>query len=509
MTTAKSSSTQLGVARESSWGVAPSSGYVQLPPNSANGLQGWEPQYVDVNRDVLSPYMTDEKGDHVGRSASPSLVSDLNKDYADIFFEGWTRSLAKVPGDEPTTAIYRPTAFADGGGSADSLTVAADGDLADDRLVIVRGAVNAANNGVFVTSGTSTTVAIKVATGTFVAETVSPTGSVTAELCGVQGASADITMNASGHLTSTLLDFTTLGLQVGHRIRIGGDLAAHQFATAAINGWATVALAPTANHITLKWWNFTPAADSGTGKTIRLHFGRLYRNVYDGHADYVEPSWHGELQVNGVGTAGVATYEYGQGLGIGSVSLSMPLKGKIEVTTSFVGKDLTDPVLAASRVAGPSTAFVPLATDLIDTSNDLIELRVLNAATEAELIASVLSCTLMIDHGVTPREQLASETATGLIYGKIRPRVSSMEVYYEDDAVPTAIRANTTCRFEAIMRNGQCGIAIDLPGVRLTGGKRTFADNQPVKMGLELPAHRDPLTNIVMLLNVLPYVPAT
>jgi hypothetical protein len=505
MTTAKAEATQLLVGRESALGTAPSSGWLQLEPNPS-GIQGFAPEYDDVQRDPLSTNATMEKGDHVGLRANPVLVHDLNLHLAHVFAEGWLRSATKVPGDEGV-AIYRPTAAADGGGSEDSFTVSSNGDLANNTLVVARGFVNSANNGLFVLSGTPTDTAMKVATGTLVAETVSPAGSATVEVCGVQGASGDITMNASGYLTSTTLDFTTLNLVVGHRIKIGGATSGLQFATAAINGWATVKTTPTANLIELKWHSFTPASDSGSSKTIQLFFGRCLRNVALDHADYLEPSWHFEKEDLGVGSGNAAVYTYAEGAVINTVSVALPLKAKVEVTTNFVGMDITDPVLNASRVSGPSSAYVPVGTELFDTSNDLFEMAVYNADDASTLVAEVNSATITFNHGVTPREQLATFGAAGMIFGKIVP-AASMEIYYERATVPTAIRNNTTCRFAAAMKNGQGAIRFDLPTVTLRGGAQTYAANSPVMMNLDLPAHRDPLTNVVALVNILPYVPA-
>jgi hypothetical protein len=497
MTTAKAEATQILVARESTLGTAPSSGWRQLQPNPG-GIQGWQPEYVDVNRDPLSTYATDEKGDHVGLNANPVIVHDLNKDLVDEFGEGWFRSTAKVPGDEPTTAIYRPTAVTSTG-----YTVAGDGDLANGLLVYARGFDTSGNNGLKVLAGTSTATEIKAAGLT--AET--PSGTCTVEVCGVQGGTADIVMTAGGDLTSTTLDFTTLGLVAGvSRIKIGGSTAGTKFATADYNGWATVDTIA-ASTLTLKWHTFTPGADAGTDKTIQLFFGRAYRNVAIDHADYLEPSWHGEKTDQGVGTANAAVYTYAEGMSINTVSIAMPIESKIEVTTSFVGTDVTDPVLAASRVSGPSSAYAPLATNLFDTSTDLVSCKVLDASDDSTLIAEVNSCTLTINHNVTPRKQLATFGAAGMIFGKNRPS-ASMEIYYERATVPTAIRDNTTCRFEAIMRNDQAGIVFDMPAVTLRGGAMTYSANAPVMVNLDLPAHRDPSTNIVMIMNVLPYVPS-
>lgn len=509
MTTAKSDAVGVLFARESTAGTAPATGWAQLQPNPG-GIQGWEPDFVDVNRNPLTKYATDEKGDHVGRNVNLTLVHDLNKDLADMFAEGFLRSTAKVPGNQGV-GIYRPTAAADGGASADSFTVAADGDLPDGVLIKTRGFATAANNGVFVLAGTSTATAMKIATGTLTAETVSPTGSATIEVCGVQGTSGDVQLDASGNLTSTTLDFTTLNLVDGHRIKIGDTAAGTRFGSDDLsNGWAIVDGTPTANLISLRSRSWTPGgADTAVGKTIRLFFGRCYKNYATDDALYLEPTWHGEKEDNGVGTSDAAVFTSAQGLTLNSVEIRMAVQSKIEASLAFVGMDILDPVLAASRISGPSSAYVPIATEMIDTSTDLIQCRVVQASDDTALIAEVNSCTLQIGHGASARTQLATDGAAGVDVGKIRPLISAMEVYYERSTVPAAIRANTTCRFEAIMRNDDCGLVFDLPTTVLRGGKATYAENKPVMLSMTLPAHRDAATNTVAVINVMPYAPST
>lgn len=510
MTTAKAEGTGFLVSREAEGarGIPLATGWFKLQPNPG-GIQGTTPDFVDVNRDPLSTFATDEKGDHVGLDAKITVIHDLNKDLIDRFGEGWTRSIPK----SAVTTIFYPTAAVDGGGGSDSFTVAAGGAaILDGMLFMVRGPANAANRGVFVANGTSTGIAVKVATATLVAEAFAVAGSVSLEQCGVQGIADDIKLDASGNLTSTTLDFTTLGLLDGHQIKIGDDAAGTRFSLVSdtYNGYATVSGAVTAHLITLKWHTWTPAAaDAGTGKTIRLFYGRLLRNVATDHAtDYIEPSWTGEKQDNGVGTANAAVFTVLKGMTINTVSIQMAVKSKIVVTHNFVGMDITSPTLVASRIAGPSAAYPALATEMFDTSNDLILCKVYSNDDQALLIAEVNSATLSIDHGVTPLDQLATFGAAGMNFGKIRPKVA-MEIQYARHTVPIAQRANTSCRWSAIMRNGQAGITFHIPGCRLTGGQMTYAGNLPVMMALEMPAHRDPTTNQVLVVNVMPYVPLT
>lgn len=468
---------------------------MKLEPNPS-GIQDFYPMYDDVRRNVLSPNMTVEKGDHVGLSGQPKIVHDLNKGLMDVFGPGFLRSVAKYPGN--SAGKYYPSAV-----TATGYTVPLGGALANNLLVFVRGAPTLANNGVKLLAGTS--IATEIKTTGLVAEAVT-LGNVELEVVGVQGGTTDIAMNASGHLTSVTTDFTTLNLVVGERIFIGGITAATQFATAALKGYATVAAVPTTNLLQLKWHSFTPAADAGTGKTIQLFIGACYRNVADGNADYIEePAWSMELRDTGVGTANGAVFSYARGAVIDNVSIAMAVKSKIECTLGFMARVVTDPVDVGSRITGPSTAYPLNTSELFDTTNDLYVHRIMDD-TNTLLVAEVNSCTLTINHGVKMREQLGTFGAAGMIFGKINP-AANMELYYERAAVPRAITANTTCRYEAIMKNAQGGISIDFPNVVLQGGGKTYAEDSPVMMAIAMPAHRDPTTNLVAVISVFAYLP--
>lgn len=512
MTTAKSQAVQLLLSRESTPGTAPTTLWRTLPVNPS-GLQGFAPKFIDVTRNVLSPNMTDEKGDHVGQDANFTLVVDLTKDYMDFFGPGLLRSVAKVPGDEPTTQIYYPTAAVDGGGTQDSFAVPADGDLLNGTIVRTRGFVNAANNGVFVLEGTSTTTAIKTPTATLVAETVSIAGSAEAEAAGFQFTTGDGQLDVSGDFITTTQDLTLLNLVDGQEIWFGGIAAGTRFATAAYNGRAFVNGIVTTNKIPLKWRSWTPAAaDNGATKTIQIFYGVLYRNVADGHADYIEePVWHFEKRDTGVGTANAAVFVYGERAAINSISIAMGVEKKIEVTTNFLASKITAPRLAATRKAGPSTATPPVATELFDTTagsggGDMPLHRIVTQDGVTEVVAAVNSCTLMIEHGAQGQKQLAGDGLTRINFGKIRPKLT-METFYDNFEVPLGIDANTSYRYEAVVKNASGAISFTLPGITLRGGEPTYGEDSPVMMGVEGVSHRDPISNVVMLVNIFAYLP--
>lgn len=496
MSTAKAQAAQVLIAREATPGTTPTTGWMKLEPNPS-GIQNFHPDNAYLARNVLSPYMTDEKGDIVGLTAAPTIVHDLNIGWLDILGPSLVRSQPKVPGNQGVQ-IYYPTAVTGTG-----FTVTADGDLPDGTLIQVEGCSTASNNGVKKLAGTSTTVLMKAAG--LMAESLTQ-GTVKAKVCGFEGAADDIELDANGDLISTTLDFTTLNLKDWHLIAFEGS-ANGGFGTFTGRQYAFVKGTVTAHKIPLRARSFAVGADDGSGKSIRLYFGTMFRNVADGDPDYIEPFYSAELRDTGVGIADAEVYSYANGLVASNFSIALGVQSKIEVTTAFMGFAIDAPLDAADRLSGPSTAYPLVASNIFNTSSELWVHRIVNASDDSLLVAECNSCTLTIAHNVKPRNQLATFGAAGMIFGKIRPAFEA-DTYFERAAVPRAISNNTSCRYEAIAQNGQGGVSFVIPGVVLTGGAKTYAEDSPVMMALGSAAHRDPASNVVMVVNVLPYIPA-
>lgn len=492
------------IAQEVTTSSAPSSGWSQLQPNPG-GIE-IDPELETVERDPLSVYASDEKGDVVGLKANVKLTHDLNMDWLRIHANAIARSAAKHPGGTGL-ALFRPTAVTDGGGSADGFTVAASGGLASGTLIYTQGFAETTNNGLFpVTSGSGGT-SIKVATGTLTAEASAPANAILA-VVGVRAGSGDITITAANHLASTTLDFTTLGLVKGMAIIVGGELTATRFATLPTSAPAVAYIksAPTANLIELEDHNWTVAgADSGTSKTIDLYFGMYFQNRALNDADYLEPTYHVELEDQDAATGNtVPVYTYGEGCALGMVEINAPLKNKIVVTSSYVGTDIPDPVLTASRVSGPSSAYAPLATAMFDTSNDLEEVKLYDSS--GALVSEVNSWKLTINHNVKPREIQGTLGAVDHIFGKIRPSLT-FEGYFTDYDQVKAARANRDLKWRAFVANHQGGFAMRMPYTALRQPKKAYAANEAVMISGAAPGFRDPTSNVVFQMTLFGYVP--
>jgi hypothetical protein len=463
------------VGPEATKGIPPSTGWVEIQPNDGT-LSEWGNKYTDVERNTYSKKLMVEPGDHVRKEVGFSIAHDLNKDFSDLALPSSFRCVVAHFGGTGLS-LFRPTAVVDGGAGDDSYTVAANGALAAGMLIYPRGFSNAANNGIKKTVA-STATAIKVPTGTLVAETTPP-ANVTLDVIGFEGSSGDIGISASGHLTSAGgVNFTTLGIAVGMWIYLPSQSEAtamgsanYAFATAALTGWARVT-AVSATQISLERHTFTVSADTGAGKTIRVFVSsRLYRNYQLGDSNYARPTLHAEKEM--VDESGAKFYEYGKGLAVNTLTIAAPMANKITATAAFIGMDATDPVASGSRIAGPANAYAPLATALLDTQNDLKFVRVKDTLGNA-LASGVDEWTLTIDNKVSPKESQATFGASGHKYGKFTYSVA-LKVYLDSIEQRKAVTANRQCYWDAIGKNDDYSIVFDMPNTRIRNLRETLA----------------------------------
>lgn len=502
MAKAKTEATSVRLGLEAAWGTAPGVGaWVQTGVNPG-GITDWYSKNTYVERDPLSPYASREKGDLVGRTVDPRLTHDLVKDWMDLHAGPVFRVVAKHAGNTGQST-YKPTAAVDGGAGADSYDVAANGALTAGLLVRVRGFANAANNGLFVVAAGSDADSINVPTGSLVAEAPAPANALL-EVAGVQGAGDDYELDAAGDLICTAGDFTTMGLSVGQGIIIGDTIANTAFASIGARQGAFIK-AIAAKKLTLEHRTWTPGgADDGNGKTIRVFFTRFWRNVPIAHADYREPSLHGELEELGPGTADAAIYTYAEGLAPNTFELSAPLEGKIVTTVSYVGKNIPDPVLVADRSAGAAAALAPLAIALIDTASDTKRVRLHDA--NGILAADINNFTLTFTNNITPLKKHGQIEAESLIYGKFDVNLA-MQAYFTNWDAAKALNDNRDLAWDAFHANHQTGYWWRLPYCALRGGARSYPANSVVTIDMGIPGFRDPNTNVVASMSEFAYVP--
>lgn len=493
----KAESAGLSVGIEPSLGTSPTSGWQTIQPN-AGGIKGSYLKIKTVKRQPLSKLRQDEAPQIVDADAMPVITQDLTKDIQDAFLSSWTLSNVKSTGGTGQ-AYFQPTAR-----TTTDYTVAANGALQAGTLVFARNFVNAANNGLFVVGSSSTGTAIKVASG--VAETVSGYNAIL-EVAGFQGTSGDITLDANGNLTSSAADFTTMGLLPGMRIFIGdGAGTAFSFATAAYRGSASI-VSVTAHLITLARRDWTvAAADTGTGKTIRLLWGRWARTVAFTDADYNDTSsLQFELSLLKL-NAGTDQYVYMRGNIVDQVKFSAPAQGLMTVETSFVGTTIDTPT--NTRATGASAAFNPLAVSGYNTVNNVFSIRLANKATEAVVSDDIDTWDLTYMNHTTGQKQQGTLGNKRTVVGRAEAEIGASVFLTQPDAI-AACQNNTPLALGIGVRNPDGGIFFDVPSCVCEDADEDFAANAPVKLALKLGAYRDPVLNITLGIMVWPYLPQT
>lgn len=505
----RSESVTLLSAIESTLGTQPTTGWRQQQPNP-DGLQDFYPKVKKVARAPLSKNRQNEKGDIVDLDAVPKFVHDLNKDFLDYFGAGIFVSLEKFNGGTGS-GRFAVTQATVGGAvaltavAAGAYTVASGGALPQGLLMYGRNFANAANNGLVVVGASSTGTSIVCATAVLEA---SPPTNAQLEVCGFQGVASDITIDASGNLNATALNFTTLGLQVGQWIWIGGGTAASPgafgFATAADRGFAKIT-AIAAGKLTLARRTQTFAADSGTGKTIQFFFGSYLRNVAIDNADYLETTYQFELALPGIDTAAATGYVYAQGCLPKSLELNAPLTDKIVATLTMSGLTFLDE--STSRATGASSFIPPIAEAAINTTTEEPRIRLANQVDESIVCQDISSWKLSFDNNAAPQKQQGTLGGIRQIVGKALANVDMEAFLVQPDALHR-IRDNNTVMWDACLRNNDGGCVLDIPSATVEDGTEKFPANGPVTIALKIMGFRDTTYNVTLGLTKFPFLPA-
>lgn len=499
----------LSAARETSLGVLPASPvWRRLEPNSINSFGS---TISKVARSPISQSRQRRKGIVTDLDSAVEVEMDLTLSAFRDYMEGFCFSLAVgapvfIPSAATVGAFTVPAVSA---GDAAKLIYGATAAAAV-SLLYARGWDTGVNNGLFTLAGAVAGAAVSITvTGGAVAETPAATDDVELAVAGVRGATGDFKIDASGDLTSTALDFTTLGLNVGQFIHLGGPDATNQFFETVNYGFARVALV-TANKITLERRANAFVLDNGTvdnalgaGLRIDILFGQWIRNVAVSHADYLEISTQFELESPNLGAAGATNYEYALGNYHDTANISVPLTDKATVTYGFIGTDTSEPT--ASRATNAENAQDPSESSAFGTASDIARL-VIHKVDETGITTDFKSLDITITNNVSPEKVLGVLGARYMNAGNFEADIDA-QVLFTDPAVPAAIRANTTLGLYFALRNNDGGMMCDYPSGTLEGGAREFPVNQTVTMNSTFAAFEDPALGYSFSASLFPVLP--
>lgn len=446
--------------------------------------------------DTIDPSNQFEAGSLVSVTADPKLRAGFTSELADVLLPAALRTQWTGP-RSLRTAATRPTSAT----SAHYVVPTMASSLPVNTLVYVSGCAIAANNGLKVVTGSPTTTTIPVSGLT--AETFTTAQNVTIEVCGFQFASGDLTITVSGStitLGTTTKDLTELGLVSGQSVMIGeSSAAAYSFATAASNGPARVASAPTTNAISLEMMHTTAVTDNGSGKTIRLMFGQTCRAVARTSSDYVEPYFQVETSVENLGAADAESYLYNEQCAINTLTAAFPSSALATLAADLIATDTTR---TDTRRTNASTPTLAKRTIPFNTTSD-ISGRVFISSGLTAATGVITAVNLVIENGVTRTYGHGALAAQAITAGKVRVRIE-LTCFLTESNLLDAARANTELRANWWIRNNECAYAFDVPSCRAKVTSGDWTKGGVVTVSTEIMANKDTTWSTSLIVSKVP-----
>ena len=481
----------LAYIRETTTGEIPATGIAEyLEPND---ITEYGAQISTTVRNPISKNRANKKGTITGLTSSMSFAQDTTASLLLAFLQGgiysywreqpWARgaNLQAVAGTGFT--VTTPMAVAPVKGS----------------IVYVRGFFNDVNNGLkIVKAGATTTTIPTTDDSTLVSEIGANTTSL--YTAGVQGVAGDIQINADGNIISTTLDFTTLNLQIGQGMFVGGLDPATKFAGVPNQGLCRVRKVE-AHVITIDKKEAVYTADTGAGKTIHLYFGWFIRDVPVDDPYFKDHSFSFELAYPNLGDGDVPAYEYSVGNFVNTFELSLPLADKSTSTVSTFGLD-SKPITETRQ---GWTFDSPTFSEAFSTPNDFIRLRV-TKYDETGLTTLFKDCTITLGNNAGGEEVLGKMGPAFTNYGNFDVNVTFTAVFTNKE-VPRMIRNNCTVTMDFCLINSDGAFYVDIPSMTLGDGAKAFPVNEKVKISLTGAAFGDTEMGQTIGITYFPYIP--
>lgn len=477
-----SNSTGLRYAEEVTPGVLPGTPtWFPLEPNSYDDFGG---EISTIARNPINDSRQRKKGVVTDLDAVGGFQTDLTQENMQDLLQGFFFASLRRKGEEIVTAVDIDA------GNDDEYEVAETAGFLVGSLIKGKNFSETANNAVNVVTAVVVDTSVEVADGQLAAEAVPP-ADAQITVVGHQGASADLDIDATGSLpalTSTVLDFTTLGLIPGEWLFIGGDNAANQFVTAANNGFKRIR-SIAANRIEFDKSDLTMVDETGTGLSINLYFGRVLKNELG--SLITKRTYQLERSLGAPDDAFPAQIqsEYVTGAAPGEATFNMPTADKLTLGLSFLGQDAEQRDAVTGLKSGNRPGLVE--ADAFNTSSDFSRIRMATVQPGVEaptaLFAFLQDLTITVNNNLQSNKALGVLGSCGISSGTFQVG-GSLTAYFADIASVQAVRNNADVTLDIIMVKANAGILIDLPLITLGNGKPNVEQDQPITLPLDMDA---------------------
>lgn len=472
---------RLAYVEETSLGATPSSPSMRIIRATGESLN--HDIQTTESKEIRSDRQTSDLM-QVGAANSGALNFELSFPQVRTWLADFLRYALFASGWSSQPEAYNATSdsiITDAGTTTDTYVVASGGTaFKAGHLVRASGFANAANNKLFrVASSTGSTVVGD--TLSLSAETAPPAGS-RLKVVGFEGASGDIQATSTG-LSSTSLDFTTLGLTQGQWLRIGGGSAGTAFATAANNDWARI-VSVAAQVIQLDHRPSGWSTDNGSGKTIRVFVGDLLRNGTTKKGVTIE---------KGFLDLAVPEYLYYRGMVVAQMSLQVGSKEVVTGSFSFMGLNHATSTSELGSPEAAGTAGVMTASANVG--------RIAEGGASLGTPNFVKSVSIDLQNNLREIDAVGTLGLVDVGVGKLG-LTGKMSTYFGSTALYQKYLGGTeTSLVLRLQKDGQA-IVITLPRVKFEKGTVVAqGENQDVMADLDFRALRDSVTGATIQID--------
>ena len=468
-------------AEEVSLGVV--DGSAVWTPVEVNSFADFGASVTTLARAPISASRQEKKGVVVDVEAGGGFNMDLTQKNMFDFLQGFLFANWTLKANSVTTAV-----------TATGFSVADETDWAANDLILSEDHTLSVNNGLFLVTGTAAGE-VQV-TGTSVDASA---GSI--KTVGVQGAAGDIDVDATTdplrpRLTTTVLDWTAHGLEVGEWIFIGGDTASLQFANAENNGFARI-FSIAATELVFDKTSATMVTEASTTETVQIFTGDFIHNE-DDPADIVSHCYQFERTLT---DSPSLQLEYLKGAVPNVLTLSMNTAEKVTLDLGFVAQDVDLDETSLKAGTRPSLE----EADAFNTSSDFSRLTlegtdITGSSTYFE------DYSIEINNNVVPAKALSVLGNFDLVEGNFVV-TGNFTAYFTTTELVQAVRNNSDVQLDFAFVKNNAGLLFDIPLASLGEGRITVEKDSPIKVPLAQNAARDPILTYTLGAMNFDYLP--
>jgi hypothetical protein len=500
-TSIDSNVTGLSIAEEASLKTLPGTPiWYGLEPNSFSDFGA---SFSQVSRDTINATRQRLKGTITDEDAKGGFNLDLTQRNITRLLQGffWADAFEK-----PATKPFNGTQVVITAATATQYTAAAG--LA---AFLVKGLINAKGFGISSNNGLKEISAVAAGALTIVGGLTAegaPPAAAELETVGFRCAAGDLHLAVVGskvNLTSTIVDFTTLGLNVGEWIFIGGDAAINQFVTAADKGYGRI-FSIAAHTLVLDFTSFAPVTDADAGglQRVDLYFGKMISN--SATAGGVKRRTYQIERTLGDDGSGTQS-EYLTGSVPNQLTLNLPQASKLSVDLSYVGLDVEQRsgvtgIKAGTRVGLPGEAAFNTSHDVYLSRLAIVDTTTLNPAA---LFAFASDIKITVDNGATPNKAIGVLGGFGVASGDFAVS-GTLTAYFATIAAIQAIKNNADVALQTIFARANSGMIFDIPLLTLGGGGIKIEKDKPIHVDLTQDAAKS-VAGFTFMANFFEYLP--